>query len=428
MMKRFLQLSVALNLILAGFALWRTSHAALPPRATRTQVETPVSQSPQSRPIGSILTSRSAKSLWQQIDSADVAGFIANLRAAGCPEQTIRDIVVLRVCRSYFARLQQMEFERAQQGDYRGWSKNGEWRDGVYAQRDLRNEMISTLESALGEPWNKLSASVLGWPERGPDPMEGFSLEQRKLVRELNTRYDREEGELAWNKLTGDLSVEDDARLRQLKRQQREELARILSPQQLEEYLYRDSPAADYVRRSLPQSGSEQEFRTAVRLADEMDLYYTGGQELGRSDADFSTAFTQRKASFDKRLMDALGEHRIAQQQEQQQADTDAEQQRESAERDEQVHSDMVGALTKSGATADEAERFISKLKELQSTSGPRFEAMQKNLTGTPEEKEKFMKAAVVAELNQIATEIMGARGSGIVDQFVNEMDRREGH
>ena len=53
---------------------------------------------------------------------------------------------------------------------------------------------------------------------------------------------------------------------------------------------------------------------------------------------------------------------------------------------------------------------------------------MEKNLTGTPEEKDKIMKAAVVAELKKTATEIMGAKGNGIVDQFVEEMDRQHGH
>jgi hypothetical protein len=38
---------------------------------------------------------------WSQLESADYAGYIANLRKVGCPEQTIRDIVIADICHLY---------------------------------------------------------------------------------------------------------------------------------------------------------------------------------------------------------------------------------------------------------------------------------------------------------------------------------------
>src|SRR6267143_4470910 len=41
---------------------------------------------------------------WRQIESSDYKTYIANLRAVGCPEQTIRDIIIADVTKAYEAR------------------------------------------------------------------------------------------------------------------------------------------------------------------------------------------------------------------------------------------------------------------------------------------------------------------------------------
>ena len=48
---------------------------------------------------------------------------------------------------------------------------------------------------------------------------------------------------------------------------------------------------------------------------------------------------------------------------------------------------------------------------------------MEKQLTGTPEEKQKQLQATVEAELEQIAVEIIGEKGR----EFVRQMKEREG-
>ena len=61
-------------------------------------------------------------------------------------------------------------------------------------------------------------------------------------------------------------------RMRQLEKEKWAELARLLSPQELEEYRYRNSAAANYVRQNAPEARSEAEFRAMVRLAEEMEM------------------------------------------------------------------------------------------------------------------------------------------------------------
>src|SRR5207247_372145 len=93
-MKRFLQISLLLNVVLLAAVGWRSRHEPLLPRPLRGEVSEALQNSarwqrssPASRPQPS--------NAWSFIASAAPQQFIANLRAIGCPEQTIRDIVVM---------------------------------------------------------------------------------------------------------------------------------------------------------------------------------------------------------------------------------------------------------------------------------------------------------------------------------------------
>jgi len=421
-MKRLLQFSVALNIALVAFAVLRSPRSA-PSRA-------PVPRALRTLANSSAVTSRNparhsaawlVPTPWQRIESADLATFMANLRAVGCPERTIRDIVVFRVCRDYFQRALQMEHDRAHQAGLRGQTP-AEWREGVYATRELRNQMITTLESALGVPWEQICFSELGWPERGFDVTEGMSLDQRRLVRDIKARYDRQEGDLAWRILTGDISLEEEAQLRQWHRDQRDELAKILSPQQLEEYLYRDSPAANYVRRNLPPSGSEQEYRAAVQLAQELEIFPVGNSNPNLSslrNKDVGAEMKRREAEFNQRLRDLIGDDRMAERQAQEQAAAEAERQRQQTESDAQMQARLSQNLIGAGATQEQAERFIARAKELEPELNAKFDALKKSQTGTPEENQKALQAAMKAEMEKIATQTMGNDGPVILNRAV---------
>src|SRR6266540_412681 len=77
-MRRFLPTSIALNLILLGFTVYLCVRE--PGRPTTATVESPRSSFH-----------------WSQIEASDYPTYIANLRAIGCPEETIRDIVTADV-------------------------------------------------------------------------------------------------------------------------------------------------------------------------------------------------------------------------------------------------------------------------------------------------------------------------------------------
>src|SRR5882724_11186316 len=51
---------------------------------------------------------------WQEVESADYPAYVANLRAIGCPEQTIRDIIIADV-NALYARRRATELVTADQ-------------------------------------------------------------------------------------------------------------------------------------------------------------------------------------------------------------------------------------------------------------------------------------------------------------------------
>jgi hypothetical protein len=214
--------------------------------------------------------------LWSAIEDSDPRQLIARLRAIGCPEQTIRDIVALRVCGQFRDRLLAMESEAAHSRSFTHQDSRENWRERIRQQQDLRDEMDSTLESLFGEPWQNISSSVCGVPALGMDPLGSLSLDARQKIRDVEAQF-RHAGmdDLTQSWFTGELDADGRAQLRELEHQKRAALAAVLSPAELEEYLYRQSPAADYVRDNLPQAKSEAEYRTMVKLALEMDMSKT---------------------------------------------------------------------------------------------------------------------------------------------------------
>ena len=70
----------------------------------------------------------------------------------------------------------------------------------------------------------------------------------------------------------GGLDREEWARLRELQKLKETEIAALLTPEEREQRLYRESDASRYVRQHVPQAKSEAEFHDMVRLAAEFNL------------------------------------------------------------------------------------------------------------------------------------------------------------
>ncbi len=120
-MKRALKISLLVNVCLAALALWLARYARMGAAnsfAGTTAASAPDAGSPPSQPIKQPIRERTTSDRpqrfqWGQLESSDYRTYIANLRAIGCPEQTIRDIITADVDTLYASRRRQLQQEQA---------------------------------------------------------------------------------------------------------------------------------------------------------------------------------------------------------------------------------------------------------------------------------------------------------------------------
>jgi hypothetical protein len=197
---------------------------------------------------------------WRTVESEDYKRYIANLRAIGCPEKTIRDIIVADVNELYQQRFLQ-DFPPTNRIEY--W-KPGDALANVIDETQVarlqefareKRELISTL---LGVDYSSevelTSIQTKVFMERLLDfltPEKRNTLEEleRKFTaRSLNTFKDSVRGN---NQSAKTVLAEKD-----------EELLKLLSPEEKFEYDLRRSDASMFLRVGLGDfEVTEQEFR-----------------------------------------------------------------------------------------------------------------------------------------------------------------------
>lgn len=421
-MKRNLLLGLLGVVVLAALAWW-TSRPSRDPSWQR-QVRVPVSE-----PGSAKFTKRPAPPAtntppatpWAALESADPAQFLANLRAIGCPEQTIRDIMTFRLCREYRHRVLDLESETARSRDCtRSESTRSEF-ERNNQMNEWRRAMDHELETLLGASAARLKACVLGFPIPEYD-LAFLTLDQRNSVREINQRYQQLTSEITRGLAPVESEAAEAARIRELNRQQQAELAKLLTSQELEKLNLRLSPAAQYVLQNLPEAKSEEEFRAMVQAVETERAGTPKTPNLsqryampGGADSDTDRAQAEKEAQLEARLQEALGASRLAELRQEEQARQAAAEPQKQARDAEEKRERMVFLAEPLGISAEAAGRFVDRLQELAPTLRTEFAAFEKTLTGTPEEKAKQLQAAIQADMSKHASEIIGEKGPALV-------------
>lgn len=304
--------SLALNvLLLAGWA-WSLARRAQAGRRAEAALSTNAPAAGRTN----VLVRRQFFS-WSQIESDDYATYIANLREIGCPEQTIRDIIIADV-NALFARRRATEVVTPEQQWWRSEPDTNVLQQALEKLQALEQERRDLLTRLLGPGWETGDLLNLPRPSRPPVPLDGPVLgtlpdEVKHRVEEISLRS--EERIRAYVEAQRRAGREPDpAELARLRQQTRTELAGVLSPLQLEEFLLRYSQNAAQLRAELGSlryfSVTPDEFRAMFRAVDAIDLQI---QLLGNAN-DPNTA-AARRALQEQRLAalrNVLGAERFA--------------------------------------------------------------------------------------------------------------------
>ncbi len=266
-----LPFSLLANLVLAAGLLFFARRASAPPQTAGPEDTNSVE-------IKTNVVLRRQFLSWSHVESPDYETYVTNLRNIGCPEQTIRDIIIADV-NALYARKEATEiFTPAQE-----W-----WRSqpDPYVVKLAEDKLLAfdterrgLLTRLLGPDWEGGDLASLPRPAHPGIPLDGrilgtLTTESKQAVANISARA--EERMQAYLQQMHDQGKNPDpAEMARLREQTRRELAAVLTPAQLEEYLLRYSQTSTNLRDALGKlkyfDASPEEFRAIFRATDSID-------------------------------------------------------------------------------------------------------------------------------------------------------------
>jgi hypothetical protein len=191
---------------------------------------------------------------WRQVESPDYKEYIANLRAIGCPEKTIKEIVTADVKDLFAAR--RAAITRTNHYEY--------WRATPVNRSEEQRQQLQELSIQQSEVLKalgiELSAADLFAFHYG-----GVIATERELQLEFLPKPKRQSlNDLLLGMAKQRLAAGDDQRkLRDLDEQTQSEIKTLLTPDEFRDYELRTSLPASQLRGVLKEmEPTEQEFRT----------------------------------------------------------------------------------------------------------------------------------------------------------------------
>lgn len=210
---------------------------------------------------------------WRTVESADYRQYVANLRAIGCPEKTLRDIIMADVTDLFRDRARHSSSNR-----YEYWKPGllGNVFDEkrVAQQQEQARERREILKGLLGRSFSEKCDPAGG---QIFSPMEQMTedllnSEQQASMKALETKY-----AARLLKAVQDGGGEDSEAMRKVIADKDAEALAILTPEEKFEYDLRLSQPAILLRLSLGEfEPTEQEFRqmfqTAKKFTDKLGV------------------------------------------------------------------------------------------------------------------------------------------------------------
>jgi hypothetical protein len=270
-----LPLSLGLNILLAGMIIIISRQM----RPRDNPVTALRSESPSITKVKTNVVIRRKGFQWSEIESTNYPVFIRNLRLIGCPERTIRDIIVADVDDLYVQRIRN-EVVIPEQEWWKADPNQGPLAVVGSQIQLLNEERIRMLDQLLGSSWRSNTVADVATLSSELIRLDGPVLSKLSphtkaslLQIEESSRQAREDY-LA--QMTAAGKTPDPVALARMRQQVRNDLATLLTPDQLEEYLLRYSNNADGLRQELRGFGADaDEFRRIFRARDGYDLQLT---------------------------------------------------------------------------------------------------------------------------------------------------------
>jgi hypothetical protein len=271
-----LSASLAANAALFAAFAYKSSSAPgnLPKTATATQAEVSGSSATKTSQSAGATETTGKDNLptttWSTLQHGDLATLVARLRAAGFPPYVIRRIVSDQLGQEFtkrYADLLKQMFDRP------FWKDAG---NGVFdpkimaAMRAASKEYNDTLKALVGEDPNA-DNSASAYQKRRYGDLPKAKIEQLQAI-------EADYSDLTMQVQSGTHGIwlpEDQAKLALLDKEKLADFAKILTPQELEEYNLRSSNTASQMRSTLATfNPTEAEFRALFKFQSALDEQY----------------------------------------------------------------------------------------------------------------------------------------------------------
>ena len=244
---------------------------------------------------------------WSQLESSDYHQYMANLRGIGCPEETIRDLIIAEVDKMFAPRFAALA---GGSQTFQHWRRRSKATENLVTQlRALQDERKGLLRELLGiddGPYAKwANADLARLQEEGKYSF--LPAEKQAQVRAIMEKYQQQidGGQNARDGFV--ISGGDEAK--RLREQRQQELAQVLSPEELKELSLRDSNAADSVRSRFGNLDiTEDEYR---KLYDLRKGYEDNvGAVADNSDPEKMRQRSEARRQLDEAYKNVFGEER----------------------------------------------------------------------------------------------------------------------
>lgn len=309
--RTLLLISLVLNVaLISALVTWLSSPREAAPPAVRSPNFAAIVSNQPVRIVKTNILVRPRTFTWQEVETADYAVYVENLRALGMPETTIRDIIVADVDQIY---TQRQRADAAQQ-DMEWWRSTPslEMQSNLLARaEEIERERQALLAKLLGPDWAKdrpqsdemplgLAGPILS---ALPDEVKASVQEIAQRSRTRMTAY------VAQAQALG--QPPNPAEVARLRDETRQQLAAVLPAAALEEFLLRYSENANQLRRELNGfNATPEEFRALFRAVDAIDNSLA--VRAAGNDADAQRARAVLEAQRLSAIRTALGPQRFA--------------------------------------------------------------------------------------------------------------------
>jgi hypothetical protein len=309
-------LSLATNVVLA-LVWYHVDYAASPAGDASAKTTITAPGAGQSAPPADGTAGLATQNSWSDLQTDDLKEFVRRLRAAGCPEETIKDLVLAQLNRSYSVKQRAIWQNNFNPNDY--WkpykqhfdpAESKKNRERSHQMRDMQKEKTALIVELFGVDVEKQRLK-----EEGLDYENGWNFNgnlaflpesKRDAVQKYLDGFQDKEQEF-YASVQGSWDADARARQKQLEQEKMAGLAQILTPDEIREYTLRNSQMASQVQSEirgvdLTLDQYEKLFDIRSKYGDSIYNYGDAG-----NDADATKQVDQNKKDLQSDIAAALG-------------------------------------------------------------------------------------------------------------------------